>query len=106
MKRGSIWIVDLSDAKGHEQQGIRPAVIVGGANGLTIVVPLTSNMHSARFSHTHTISPTSGNGLDVDSVVLVFQISALDKYRFKKRIGAIGEPDRLAIAALIHDLVD
>lgn len=105
MKRGSIWIVDLSDAKGHEQRGTRPAIIVGGANGLTLVVPLTSTIDSARFSHTYILSPTPHNGLDVDSVALVFQIVALDKHRFQYRIGAVGEPHRLAIVALIRDLL-
>ena len=39
MKNGTIWLVDLSDSKGHEQRGMRPAIIVGGANGLILVVP-------------------------------------------------------------------
>jgi mRNA interferase MazF len=105
MTRGDIWLVDLTDAKGHEQRGTRPAIVVGGANGLTLVVPLTSTMSSARFSHTCIISPTPHNGLDVDSVALVFQIVALDRARFRHRIGAVGEPHRLAIVALIRDLL-
>ena len=106
MKNGDIWLVDLSDAKGHEQKGIRPAIIVGGANGLVLVVPLTSSTGSARFSHTLTISPDSHNGLDAESVALVFQIVALDRERFQHRIGTIGEQQRLAITALIRDLLD
>jgi mRNA interferase MazF len=31
MKNGDIWLVDLSDAKGHEQRGVRPAVVMGSA---------------------------------------------------------------------------
>lgn len=106
MKNGDIWLVDLSDAKGHEQRGMRPAIIVGGANGLVLVVPLTSSMSSARFSHTHTITPDSYNGLDAESVALVFQIVALDRERFRHRIGTVGEQNRLAITALIRDLLD
>jgi mRNA interferase MazF len=106
MKNGDIWLVDLSDAKGHEQRGMRPAIIVGGANGLILVVPLTSSMSSARFSHTYILSPTPHNGLDVESIALVFQIVALDRDRFQHRIGIIGEPHRLAIVALIRDLLD
>ena len=106
MKNGTIWLVDLSDSKGHEQRGMRPAIIVGGANGLILVVPLTSSMSSARFSHTFTISPDSHNGLDTESVALVFQIVALDRERFQHRIGAIGEQQRLAIVALIRDLLN
>jgi mRNA interferase MazF len=106
MKNGDIWLVDLSDAKGHEQRGVRPAVIVGGANGLVLVVPLTGSMASARFSHTHIISRDAQNGLDTDSVALVFQIVALDQDRFCHRIGTVGEQHRLAILALIRDLLN
>ena len=105
MKGGDIWLVALSDAKGHEQQGIHPAIVVGGANGLTVMVPLTSSMGSARFSHTYIISPSPHNGFDEDSVALVFQIVALDRDRFRHRIGSVGEPHRLAIAALLRDLL-
>ncbi len=106
MKNGDIWLVDLSDAKGHEQRGMRPAIVVGGANGLTLVVPLTSSMSSARFSHTYIISPSPHNGLDVESIALVFQIVSLDRDRFEHRIGAIGEQHWLAIVALIRDLME
>jgi len=105
MKNGDIWLVDLSDAKGHEQRGIRPAIIVGSTNGLTLVVPLTSSMNSARFSHTYIISPNSHNGLDAESNALVFQIVSLDRDRFQRRIGAISDQERLAIVALIRDLL-
>jgi mRNA interferase MazF len=106
MKNGDIWLVDLSDAKGHEQRGVRPAIVIGGANGLVLVVPLTGSVSSARFSHTHTISPDPHNGLDAESVALVFQIVALDRERFQHRIGTVGEPHRLAIMALIRDLLE
>ena len=106
MKHGDIWLVDLSDAKGHEQRGIRPAIIVGSANGLTVVVPCTTTMSTARFSHTYLISPSSHNGLDADSIALVFQIVALDRDRFQHRIGALSEHQRLAIVALIRDLLE
>ena len=106
MKNGDIWLVDLSDAKGHEQRGVRPAIIMGSANGLTLVVPLTSSMSSARFSHTYILTPGPHNGLDADSIALVFQIVALDRDRFQHRIGAISEQQRLAIIALIRDLLE
>jgi len=42
MKNGDIWLVDLSDEKrGHEQRGVRPAIVVGSANGISLVVPST-----------------------------------------------------------------
>lgn len=105
MKSGDIWLVDLTDGKGHEQQRIRPAIIFGSANGLVMVVPLTSNVSTARFSHTHAVSPDAQNGLDTESIALIFQLVSLDRERFRHRIGTVGEDHRLAIAALIRDLM-
>jgi len=106
MKTGDIWLVDLTDAKGHEQRGIRPAIVVGGANNLTVVVPLTTTLTTARFSHTHHIAPTPHNGLDNESIALVFQIVALDRDRFRHRIGSITEQQRQVITELIKDLLN
>jgi mRNA-degrading endonuclease toxin of MazEF toxin-antitoxin module len=48
MRIGEIWLVDLEDSKGHERQGTRPAVIVGIAHSMIIVVPLTGNLNSSK----------------------------------------------------------
>ncbi|HOI58127.1 MULTISPECIES: type II toxin-antitoxin system PemK/MazF family toxin [unclassified Methanoculleus] len=32
--RGDIWFVDLTDARGHEQSGLRPAVILASPTGV------------------------------------------------------------------------
>ncbi|MCP4665737.1 MAG: type II toxin-antitoxin system PemK/MazF family toxin [Deltaproteobacteria bacterium] len=46
--RGDIWLVDLSSARGHEQAGTRPALIISvdlfnhGPAGLVVAVPLTT----------------------------------------------------------------
>jgi mRNA interferase MazF len=105
MKIGEIWLVDLEDSKGHEQQGIRPAIVVGLANSMIIVVPLTTNLKSARFSYTHSLSPTSQNGLDSVSIAMVFQISTLDPVRLRRRLGSVNEADRQAINSLLIDLL-
>jgi mRNA interferase MazF len=80
--------------------------VVGGANNLTVVVPLTTTLTTARFSHTHHIAPTPHNGLDSESIALVFQIVALDRDRFRDRIGSITEQQRRAITELIKDLLN
>ena len=46
--RGEIWMVDLNSARGHEQAGVRPALVVSvdtfnhGPAGLAVVLPVTS----------------------------------------------------------------
>ena len=105
MKIGEIWLVDLEDSKGHEQQGTRPGVVVGLANSMIIVVPLTTSLSSARFSYTHPVYPTPQNGLKDVSIALVFQIATLDPVRLRHRIGSIDEEDRQAIKSLLNDLL-
>jgi mRNA interferase MazF len=105
LKIGDIWLVDFSDAKGHEQRGDRPAIVVGSANGLIVVVPCTTTLSTARFSHTFSLTPTAGNGLNEESIALVFQIVALDRTRFRHQIGSITEHQRLAIVCLMRDLL-
>ena len=54
---------------------------------IAIIVPLTSNLQALRFPHTIEVKPTNVNGLAVDSIALVFQVRAIDKKRFQKKIG-------------------
>jgi mRNA interferase MazF len=105
MKKGDVWLVDLTDGKGHEQKGERPAIILGGANGLYITVPLTTNSNCAKFSFTETIEPNKENGLSDYSVALVFQLAALDKKRFRRKMGQITGEKLKTIDCLIEDLL-
>ena len=105
MRKGSVWIVDFSSGRGHEQAGERPALFLGLANGLITAIPLTSNLERAKLSHTCVLEPTKENGLSEPSVALVFQIIALDKSRFRKMIGWITEEQKNSVDALIRDLM-
>jgi mRNA interferase MazF len=46
--RGDIWFLDLNPTRGHEQAGVRPAVVVSadlfdqGPAGLVVVLPMTT----------------------------------------------------------------
>ena len=53
MQRGEIWLVSLDPTAGHEQQGIRPVVIVSPARfnevtGTPVVLPITTGGSFAR----------------------------------------------------------
>lgn len=53
MRRGEIWLVSLDPSAGHEQQGIRPVLIVSPApfNKFTrtpVVLPITTGGRFAR----------------------------------------------------------
>lgn len=81
-----------ADGAGHEQVGTRPALVVhADATSETLsvimIVPFTSNLKAQRFPHTLLIHPSKQNGLTAPSVLLVFQLRAIDKQRVSKRIG-------------------
>ena len=53
MKKGEIWIVDIGSTGGHEQQGVRPAVIIADVVGSVVtIIPCTSNLDSLHFPFT------------------------------------------------------
>ncbi|HOI13807.1 MAG TPA: type II toxin-antitoxin system PemK/MazF family toxin [Methanoculleus sp.] len=104
--RGEIWFVDLTNARGHEQSGLRPAVVLAVAyGGMTIVVPLTTTSAAFGFPHTHGIERSSENGLSSNSAALVFQVVALSQDRFVRRIGQCSVEDMEAISVLLKDLL-
>jgi mRNA interferase MazF len=95
MRRGDIVLVNLpqtADGAGREQVGIRPALIVhdnatSDTLSVIMIVPFTSNMKAQRFPHTIIVQPTEENGLTITSILLVFQLRAIDKQRVAKTIG-------------------
>ena len=98
MVRAEVWMVALPLAGGREQGGERPAIIVQSATvgqslPLVIVVPLTSQSAASRFPGTVRIRASAANGLSSDSVGLAFQIRAVDRSRFVRKLGSVSEID-------------
>jgi mRNA interferase MazF len=95
VKRGDIVLVNLpqtADGAGHEQVGTRPALIVhddvtSDTLSVVMIVPFTSNSKAQRFRHTILVEPTEENGLTMQSILLVFQLRAIDRQRITKTIG-------------------
>ena len=90
MKTGEIWVVELPVLGGYEQHGTRPVIVVGDpALSVVLIVPLTTNHDYLKFSHTVLMNFSTMSGLDKDSVALVFQLRAIDKRRFRNKIGQL-----------------
>lgn len=95
MARGDVLLVELPyprGAPGYEQTGRRPAVAVqadlpGASLPTVMIVPLTSQLTASRFPHTIAVDPSPQNGLTDPSVLLVFQLRALDQGRILRTIG-------------------
>lgn len=99
MKRGDIILVELpqADTSGHEQEGSRPALVVhddatSSQLSVIMIVPMTSNLRAQSFSHTILVQPSAQNGLSMPSVLLIFQLRAIDKRRIKRTLGALETP--------------
>jgi len=85
MNVGEIWKVDLVDTTGHEQEGIRPALVIAVDNQahLCTIIPMTRTLRYLElFSNTYRIIRSQQNGLGSDSVALIFQVRSLDFRRF------------------------
>jgi len=92
MKKGDVCLIEFISFKGHEQIGLRPAIILSEeVANLNLVVPLTSNMEALKYDFTLEINPSKINGLNNKSVAMVFQLRAVDKRKIKSKIGNIEE---------------
>jgi mRNA interferase MazF len=96
MKKGEIWTVELPGSSGTEQTGARPSVVIAEAQAnIAMIIPFTSNLQALRFENTLLISSNENNGLYQDSVLLIFQLRAIDRKRIKSKIGEL-EEDQLS----------
>ena len=90
--RGEVWRVDLHPPVGHEQGGVRPALIVSvdqfnhGAADLVVVLPITKKDKGIA-SHVR-VAPGPTNGLDVVSYIKCEEVRCVSKRRLSKYIGS------------------
>jgi mRNA interferase MazF len=82
-----VWLVDFGNPVGHEDGGVRPAVVVGSAThcrfpiGMAIVVPLTTRDRGLDH-HVRIDSP--GSGLVRPSWARTEDITAASTQRFRR----------------------
>lgn len=96
MARGDVLLVNLPSSEGREQSGRRPAVAVQTAlagEPMLMVAPITSNLKALRFKFSVRIEPSDENGLDLPSVVMIFQMRTIDKSRIIQTIGKLSVDD-------------
>jgi mRNA interferase MazF len=104
MALGDVLIIELPESDLREQSGRRPAVAVQmevAGEPMLVVAPITSNLAALRFAFSVRVEPSLENGLTVPSVVMVYQIRAVDKRRIIRKIGQMGEADMARIDAEI-----
>ena len=94
IKRGEIYWVDWNPARGSEQSGLRPALIIQNDVGNkyspnTIVAAFTTAMIK---SYPFTVKVTAReSGLPKDSTVNLAVIMTIDKTRLNEKCGELNE---------------
>ena len=92
MKRGEIYLVEFPSSKGHEQRGLRPAIIFSNdTSGIISIIPFTAKAISTKYNYTLKVLKSKFNGLNEDSIALIFQLRAIDKKRIKNKLGELEE---------------
>lgn len=95
IKRGEIYLADLSPVVGSEQGGQRPVLIVQNDMGnkyspTVIIVAITAQITKSKLP-THVELPAKENGLNRDSVILCEQLRTIDKKRLLQLIGTLDQ---------------
>jgi mRNA interferase MazF len=95
-KRGEVWLVNWNPARGSEQAGRRPTLVIQNDIGnekapTTIVAAISSSVRI--YPMNVKINPPEG-GLGHPSIIKTSQILTISKDRLEKRLGRISR-DRL-----------
>jgi mRNA interferase MazF len=87
VQRGEIYFVNLNPAKGREQAGTRPVLVLSAdaINALPLVVTVvigTKGDNIKKDYSTNVRVPSAASGLPIETVFLGIQIRSLDPSRF------------------------
>lgn len=111
MKRGEVYLADLTPRSGSEQTGKRPVIVVSndGFNSLAnwrsiIVIPVSTNR--ARKGETLVNIAKGVGGLVDDSVALCHQITTIDRSKFINYLGELPQDLMMDIEAAIKAALD
>ena len=96
-RRGDVWIVNWNPARGSEQAGRRPALIIQNDIGnekapTTIVAAISGSVKI--FPMNVPVMPPEG-GLERPSIIKTGQILTISKERLEKRLGSLNQ-ERMA----------
>jgi len=108
IRRGDIYRASLAPARGSEQSGTRPVVVLSGSamnthSGLCIVCPLTSKIKG--YPGSLKIRALARNGLREDSELMLFQIRTITQKRLSKKLGSISAKELEEAESLLLDVL-
>ena len=93
IKRGEIYLADLSPVVGSEQGGMRPVLIVQNNMGnkyspTVIAAAITSSLEKNKLPTHIRLSDTE---LGRESIILMEQIRTIDKQRLREKMGSLDD---------------
>ena len=101
VKRGEVYVADLSGSIGSEQRGKRPVVIVqndiGNQHSSTVIVACITTKAKKTNMPTHIIVRMEDGALNRESMVMAEQLRTIDKKRLGERIGTVDKVTQLRI---------
>ncbi|MGH2531281.1 MAG: type II toxin-antitoxin system PemK/MazF family toxin [Thermomicrobiales bacterium] len=107
-RRGEVWLAQFDPVLGHEQGGIRPAVIVSvdsfntGSSRMAAVIPLTTRDRGSP-SHVR-VSPPEG-GLERPSLILCEHVRSVTQLRLRHRLGIVKPETMYQVEEIIRGLL-
>jgi len=97
--RGEVWLVNWDPARGSEQAGERPALVIqndiGNEHASTIIVAAISA--TIRLYPMNVLIEPPEGGLSKPSIVKTGQILTVSKERLKKKLGKISQGKMLEV---------
>ena len=99
IKRGRIYWADLNPARGREQAGRRPVLVVSddAINRQPLVISVVVGTDGANVPRDYPVNvrvKSRESGLPVDTVFLCFQIRSLDQSRLVEEAGSLS-PEKM-----------
>ena len=93
IKKGDIYYADLTPVVGSEQGGIRPVLIIqndiGNYYSPTVIAAAITSRFQKHSIPTHIQLEQEVRGLRRNSVILLEQVSTIDRMRLKRYIGSM-----------------
>ena len=109
LSRGEIWSADLNPVRGHEQAGVRPALVVSvdlfnqGPAGLVVILPLTTRVKGIPF-HIEIVPPEAG--VNMRSFIKCEDVRSVSKERLSQRWGMVSHETMAAVEDRLRILLD
>ena len=95
IKRGEVYVADLSGSIGSEQTGVRPVVIVqndiGNQHSPTVIVACITTKAKKTGMPTHIMIRMANGTLSRRSMIMAEQLRTIDRKRLRNLIGTVDD---------------